>query len=474
MTSDKYWVLRHPEFRRRANREFKEYDRTDYEDIIAVTPYKKSEYPHERSYNTRKPAEGDEYIKYDHSITQNAFEGNVPDTVLDIIEIAVATFAADKAVGRENKIRENIDESQLQTRSIKLQIPVLSSRIATDEVEELYSEMVSHMTHDIVKYEFHKVESEITVEEKPDKSEREAISLLSDGLDSAAGVYYNKSQRTSSTYATVTYGHGAKSKAEDLAERAEIEHETYRVQYDGTGESTQFSRGLLHLSFGAAVASAIGVTEVRCFENGIMARFLILSQGWLTTRTVSPLFVAYLNEILDRILEQTVQVRNPFEDLTKTEILNEIPDTEIIHMTVSCPHTARFSSQNCGFCVPCLVRNVGILASNHEIPLDELSKYDPLTAADFEAQTLDFDVNEIKNPSANSPEIFFKGITEIAYFCRRILQETPRQLSNEYPELLDKEIYNQHQRFASNFITAMEKVKTQNQTVEHLLPKDDL
>jgi len=300
-----------------------------------------------------------------------------------------------------------------------------------------------------VEYDFHQVESEITVEETPSDSGPEAVSLLSDGLDSAAGVYHNKSQGTSSTYATVTYGHGAKSKAEAIAERAGVDHETYRVQYDGTGESTQFSRGLLHLSFGAAVASAKGVNDVRCFENGIMARFLILSQGWLTTRTVSPLFVAYLNEILDQTLEQPVEARNPFEDLTKTEILNKVPDTETIQMTVSCPHTAWFSSQNCGFCVPCLVRNVGILASKHDVPLDELSVYNALTAADFETQTLDLNVNEINNPSANSPEIFFKGITEIAYFCRRVLQESPRELSDEYPNLLNEEIYDQHHRFAS-------------------------
>lgn len=472
MKSQKFFVYRHPEFRRRIDQDLREYDKTDYDDIVAVIPYKQSEYSLDSEYSRRRPSEDYDYIRYDHSITQESFSGEVPDIVLDIVEIATATFAADKATNREMDIdEEDIDDSLLETRNIKLQIPVLSRELATEEVEQLYSEMVSHMTHDIVEYEFQYVEPVESVGQVSTQSGIDAVGLLSDGLDSAAGIYHSKSEGIDSVHTTVNYGQGVRSKAENIADRAGVEHRAYRVKSDRSREYTQFSRGLLHLSFAVAEALAVGTDEIYCFENGIMARFLILSDGWMTTRTVSPQFLAYFNEILSTVLEQPVEVDNPFQDLTKTEIAQKVPDTEVVRETVSCPHSRWARGNNCGLCIPCLIRNIGIIASDHDISLDELSEYNALLEADFGEQSIDLDVSENGlNPSASSPEVFFKGIAEIAFFCRRVLQDSPRELAGEFPELLDESIYNQHYRFAENFVDALETVAGENPTVRTLLP----
>jgi len=474
MKSKKFFVYRHPEFRRRVNQDLREYDKTDYDDIVAVIPYRNSEFPQEHDYNRRRPSEVWDYIRYDHSITQESFSGEVPDVVLDILEIATATFAADKAVNREVDVDdENIDNSLLETRNIKLQIPVLSSELATEEVEQLYSDMVSHMTHDIVEYEFLQIEPVESVGQVSTRSSIDAVGLLSDGLDSAAGIYHNKSEGIESIHTTVNYGQGVKSKAENIADQAGIDHRAYRVKSDRSREYTQFSRGLLHLSFAVAEALAVGTDEIHCFENGIMARFLILSDGWMTTRTVSPQFLAYFNEILSTVLEQPLEVENPFRELTKTEIIEKIPDTEVVKQTLSCPHSRWTKGNNCGLCIPCLIRNIGIIASNHEISFDELSEYNALTEADFNEQSLNIDVSEEGlNPSASSSEVFFKGTAEIAFFCRRVLEDNPQQLASEYSELLDKSIYDQHHRFAENFVDALGKVAHENPTVRTLLPKN--
>jgi 7-cyano-7-deazaguanine synthase in queuosine biosynthesis len=470
--SQKFFVYRHPEFRRRTDQDLQERDKTDYDDIIAVIPYRNSEFPQEHDYSRRRPSEDWDYIKYDHSITQESFAGKVPDIVLDILEIATATFAADKAANREVDInKKNIDDSLLETRNIKLQIPVLSPELATEDVEQLYSDMVSHMTHDIVEYEFHQVDPVESVGQVSTQGSIDAVGLLSDGLDSAAGIYHNKSEGVNSVHTTVNYGQGIKSKAENIADQAGIDHRAYRVKSDRSREYTQFSRGLLHLSFAVAEALAVGTDKIHCFENGIMARFLILSDGWMTTRTVSPQFLAYFNEILSTVLEQPIEVENPFRDLTKTEITEKVPDTEIVKQTVSCPHSRWTRGNNCGLCIPCLIRNIGIIASDHDIPLDDLSEYNALLDADFEEQSIDFDVSEDGlNPSASSPEVFFKGIAEIAFFCRRVLEDSPRQLATEYSELLDKSIYDQHYRFAENFVDSLEQVVYENQTIRALLP----
>ncbi|WP_226042813.1 7-cyano-7-deazaguanine synthase [Natrinema sp. DC36] len=470
MTTEKYFALRHPEFRKRADSKIREKDETDYEEVIAVVPYKEDKFPHEEDYNRRVPAEADESIKYDHSITHHLFGERVPDIVLDIVEISVITFAADKAADRGIQIdNEDLDESRLNTRNIKLQIPVLSPKMATEEMEQLYSEMVSHMTRDIIEYDFQLVDKQESVEVSTNQSEFDAVCLLSDGLDSTAGIYHNLRRETDSEHVTVNYGSGAGSKAKEIADQADVSSRIFRTQYNDKGESTQFSRGLLHLSFAAVAASAHGTEEIRCFENGIMAQFLILSEGWMTTRTVSPLFLTYFNKILDNALPQPIEVKNPFVNLTKTEIINKIPSTELVQKTLSCPHKSWFGHNNCGLCMPCLIRNIGIIRSDHEIPLEVLSRYDPLLSADFEYQSFEVDGNENLNNSANTPSIFFKGITEIAYFCRRILEDDPRDLATEHPELLNKPIYEQHRQFAENFTEALELISEQNSTIQTLL-----
>jgi 7-cyano-7-deazaguanine synthase in queuosine biosynthesis len=471
MKSEKYFVYRHPEFHRRTEQDLREYDKTDYEDIIAVIPYRDSECGQKHDYSRRRPSEDYDYIRYDHSITQDSFSGDVSDIVLDILEISAATFAADKAVEREIDVdEEDLDNSLLETRNIKLQIPVLSPELATEEVEQLYSDMVSHMTHDVVEYEFLQVEPVESVDQVSNQGGVDVVSLLSDGVDSTGGIYHNKSERVESVYATVNYGQGIRSKAEKIADQAGVDHRAYRVKSDRGREYTQFSRGLLHLSFAVAEAVAQGADEIRCFENGIMARFLILSEGWLTTRTVSPLFVGYFNEILSSVMDQPLEVVNPFRDLTKTEIINKVPDPKVVKQTVSCPHSTWIGGNNCGLCVPCLIRNTGIISSDHKIPFEDLSEYNALLEADFKSPSFDVDVSEEGlNQSANSPRVFFKGITEIAYFCRRVLEDNPRQLADEYPELLDQSIYSQHHRFAANFLGALEQVANENSTAQILL-----
>jgi hypothetical protein len=84
---------------------------------------------------------------------------------------------------------------------------------------------------------------------------------------------------------------------------------------------------------------------------------------------------------------------------------------------------------------------------------------------------MDVDIKEVKNPYSNSPKIFFKGTAEIAYFCRRILQNKPEELANEYPELLNRPIYEQHVEFAENFVKALKEISKENPTVRCLNPE---
>lgn len=463
MSANQFFVRRSREVASRVLGQESTTGPSDDESIISI-----------HRHSTDKHQEADCGIRYDLGRLEKLFAGPVPNSVLDLLEIAVATFAADKYVKRDIQITGNDSDDRLETRNIKLRIPVLSPSFSIDEVEDLFAEMVSHMTRDVVEFEFIQLETadDIRIQQRFEAVD-EAVSLLSDGLDSTGGIFYNQSQGIDSAYMTVNYGGGIKPTVESIADQTNIAPVIHRVRFDGDmTEFTQFSRGLLHLSFGVATAVAKGITTIQCFENGIMSQFVILQDGWRTTRTVSPHLLRTFNHVLDQTFPEPYQVTNPFRTETKTEIVNRIPQTDLVRETVSCPHYTRYDfaeQDNCGLCVPCLIRNIAILASNHDIPTHELAVHDSF-AADFKRRVFEDDV-EVANASANSPEAFFRAFAEIAYFCRQFQNADHQMFTLEYPELHSSPVYDLHRRFAANFTVALEDIAQNNQTIQSFLPE---
>jgi 7-cyano-7-deazaguanine synthase in queuosine biosynthesis len=465
MSVEKYFVHRSPVSQEKFNIDATFSDRTDYEKTLTLLDYE--------SNRTRenKPPYVDSDVEYDINRLTSLFPSEIPAVVLDFVEIGVATYAIDKLVSREINIVGDDDRDRLDTRNIKIQIPVLDSRFSTERVEQLYSQMVSHLTRDVIEYDFiHTGSTQRETQGARDK-DLDVISLLSDGIDSAGGIYYNQRRADDVQYLTVEYS-GVTSTTEKHADIAGVaDHSIQRVKSPSNREQTQFSRGLLHLSFAVAAAIRGGASHIRSFENGIMDQFLVLSDGWQTTRTVSPFFLLVFNNILSEILNQEIVVENPFQNLTKTEVVNLIEDTDLVRSTVSCPHSNFFSASNCGLCVPCLLRTTSIIKSNHDIDYCELNQHQILLEGDYEELSYSKTVGKPRNESACTPEVFFRAILEVAYFSRRIKQESPRGLSVEYPELLSEDTYKLHSRFSSEFLGALRTVSRTNPSITRLLPE---
>jgi len=148
-------------------------------------------------------------------------------------------------------------------------------------------------------------------------------------------------------------------------------------------EATTRSRSIIFLSLGLAAASACGSgIPLYVPENGFIALNVPLvgaRLGSCSTRTTHPYFIVQLRTGLAAV-GLANPIVNPFERLTKGEILNQCRNQLLLRrlacQTVSCAHPdvgryERIRYGNCGYCFPCLIRR----ASLYSIGLDDGQHY---------------------------------------------------------------------------------------------------
>ena len=461
---DRIYVQRSPEFERRVDERYHgEGNTTAFVSIVEYLPSRASDTDCE--------------IKYDYDVLEQLFTGPVPDTVLDLVELSVATLAVDRYLKREVVAGEGVDDvdARLNTRSVLIRVPVLSASFATPRVAELLSTLVSHMTRDLIQFELiHHASAQPSVvpDYGRDAARVDAVSLFSDGLDSAGGVCQNRRDGMKARYVSVRYGSGLSKEAYGTAcEELAVDPIEFNVSYSGRSkEYTTFSRGFLHWAFATAAAIAVDASEVRAFETGLMARFALLNEAWHTTRTVSPRAVELFNQIVAEATEYPVSVVNPFVEETKREVVERIESEAVVRNAVSCPHTGwqgEYTLKNCGQCVPCLVRNVAILQSRFSISPAELSICD-WSKIDFAANELPVKQPTVK-PGRNDADTFLLALHEIAYLARALTTQTPRDVVAEYPQLASPGTYDLYRRFADEFQSCFKDLATENSTSMSLL-----
>ena len=154
-------------------------------------------------------------------------------------------------------------------------------------------------------------------------------------------------------------------------------------------EGTTRSRSLLFIALAVCCASAlsnvnnVSSTPIWIPENGVIALNAPLTPrriGASSTRTAHPQYIAGISDLL---MKAGIKARleNPFIFQTKGEMIQNSPHRSIIaplvKETVSCGKYKR-TSQQCGICVPCLIRR----AANHHAGIVEpsnLYRYEDLS-----------------------------------------------------------------------------------------------
>lgn len=238
----------------------------------------------------------------------------------------------------------------------------------------------------------------------------DSLSLFSGGLDSLIGAIDLLEQGKTPLLVSHS-GDSATSDAQKTL-RAALQRHYNRSSFDwlrvgmtfdnglveGVGSETS-TRGRSFLFFALGVFAGTGLGKrfsLRVPENGLIALNVPLDPlrlGSNSTRTTHPFYMARWNDLL-RVLGIDGEVRNPYWNKTKGEMAKACLNSDLLKslasesLSCSSPAKARWrggpSTQQCGYCLPCLIRRAALNAAwgagNHGTTY---------TVDDLHAQTLD-------------------------------------------------------------------------------------
>lgn len=302
----------------------------------------------------------------------------LPDAAEDLLDIAIALYAADIAVRR--------GEREDWPREIDLAIPVRLLPLWEEMADDL-RRLVWALSRDRFGITFYPARER--PEPPPPGRARGAfkpdcVCMLSGGLDSLAGAVMLQETGRRPAYALHRSGNPAVRTAQQQVLTALEEHwPAASVGYPCTvepnprgaealpypppeeREPSRRCRSLLFMALALATAEALGVDEVFMPENGVLTAALPLAAsraGSMSTHSTHPAALALMNRIAEGAGLRG-RLHNPFIYQTKAELIRDIlaPNLSIseIQNTVSCWAVGRANRQ-CGGCVPCLLRQIGM------------------------------------------------------------------------------------------------------------------
>ena len=203
------------------------------------------------------------------------------------------------------------------------------------------------------------------------------VSLLSGGLDSFCGAYFNELENRKTLYCgykTSNVDTSAINRVSGFLHNrtGNVGIRTYSRVAQKKLTYTQRTRSLLFFSLAVMTAIKENVKCVNINENGIMTlNPSFQSRG--TTKTTHPKTIYMYQTILNNVGIQ-VELKHPFLFMTKGEMVNALSAEYKKHIvdTRSCSrsmHDRRYdisSKVSCGNCVPCLLRKISMSAYDLE------------------------------------------------------------------------------------------------------------
>ena len=322
----------------------------------------------------------------------------------DLLNVAAAVFAADSSIRRGGVTRSDMGANW--RRQFDFELPVRLSEVwSRPDITEALTAAVTFLTDDEVSFRF--VQSRETdppqgyldFDSSAAAFAADEVILFSGGLDSFAGALEALATRDGRV-ALVTHRSAPKviprqeRLARYLADRfpgrvLHVQVNANRVGAEAS-ESTQRSRSLLFASLGQVVARMLGAKQVSFYENGVVSQNLPISPqviGTMATRTTHPLALQRLGHLMDLLGIGSVPIRNPFEWITKTDVVERISRhgaAVMIKAAVSCTSVRDQDTlhTHCGSCSQCLDRRFAILAAGLEThDPSEMYRTDVLTGA---------------------------------------------------------------------------------------------
>lgn len=277
-------------------------------------------------------------------------------------------------------------------REINVLIPV-SNPIVWNKNSNLIVEALNFLTGDEWNIEFYQLESDYFVNSELELEEDiniEKVCLLSGGLDSLAGAIDLINNDNNILFVSHFDGAGAidgeQKKIFDKLKASVSNKNLYLSQFHVypsdylfySSDSNQRARSILFLGFALFHAINFNVNEIVLPENGLISINLPLNESRTSsnsTRTTHPYFIKKLEQFIFQV-GINISIVNPYQYKTKGEMLDKCLDKDLLNLlinrTISCSHykrrgpwTRQVGINNCGYCIPCLIRRASIYHYNN-------------------------------------------------------------------------------------------------------------
>ena len=298
--------------------------------------------------------------------------------VIDFLTISLAVTAADTFVQRS-------DSADGWSRQISIQLPLHDPNYWQPVKGDLESAL-QFLSGDMWNFEF--LSGGFAPPAHYRRTDRfqllnlkglDCVCLFSGGLDSAIGAIDLIEEGYSPLLVSHAY-RGDKSYQDMISKQLQGRYSRFAANANPVSamsktDTTMRTRSCNFLAFAAIGACAVQtVNQLKSIdlivpENGFISLNVPLTTrriGSLSTRTTHPHFIDTIQNIFDAI-KIPCKIRNPYQFKTKGEMVLECRNRkllgDIVNYTVSCSRWKR-KNQQCGICVPCIIRRASLHAGN--------------------------------------------------------------------------------------------------------------
>jgi hypothetical protein len=312
--------------------------------------------------------------------------GNVPDLLIDLLEVAAYVYCADQRLSRGSNKLTNFGESW--RRSLRFSIPVRHPELWRDpDVQEALSETLGFLSDDSYQFDFRKAEAPVQPKEPyfheliDASDEHDEVALFSGGIDSFAGAVHDivtleKSVTLVGHYSSTKVRNVQANLIDGLKKRGFDRRVSYIPVWvcnenERAREFTQRTRSFLFACLGLVIARMSGKDQFSFYENGVvsinppMAGDVV---GGRATRTTHPKVLRGLEELFSMLLNRQIEIHTPLQWMTKKEVTQKIEEAglaDMLSQTVSCTRPMIWTRQqkHCGVCSQCIDRRFAVLSA---------------------------------------------------------------------------------------------------------------
>ena len=334
----------------------------------------------------------------DHDF-QYRTQKNFPSIVADLVDIAVAIHTADRLTDQP------LNKKQV---CIQVVLPVRNPDVLNGaDIMERLTKLLYWATGSRWIFEFQYRKDEGRAVERQSllfsaEPHIDEIALWSGGLDALAGLCIRLQRNDSRRF--MLFGTGSSdnvyARQKSVFEQAQVEFPNrlslcrvpLRFSSSSNHKKNKLSRarGVVFTFLGAACSYLMGCKTLHLYENGVGAINLPYRKSALGldhSRSVHPLTLLQVSDVVSRILKDDFKVHNPFLFWTKGEMCQSLTHEagrRLILATTSCDSPHRKTYVQCGYCSSCLLRKQSLLAAGIEDPSRYIVPHGELPSGDTE------------------------------------------------------------------------------------------